>query len=254
MSIDLLSLMTAIFIGGVSGYVGSLMVTKRMALAGDVLSHVALPGIGLAVIYGFNVSLGALASLIFGVFLIWTLGLRTGLPSETLIGVIFVISLAVGFLITPETEILEALFGDISKVYVSDAVAAIVVSVLIFLLVRKIYPKMMLAYVSEDLALVNNVKIQKYNLIYFLAIAAVIAFGIKVAGSLLMSALIIIPAAASRNISRSMLQYSYAAMFLGAASAAAGVLLAGIISWPVGPVVILVNAVIFSFSLFFRRQ
>ena len=112
---------------------------------------------------------------------------------------------------------------------------------------------MMLAYVSEDLALANNVKIQKYNLIYFLAIAAIIAFGIKVAGSLLMSALIIIPAAASKNISRSMLSYSYLAMFIGAVSAAMGVLLAEAIGWPVGPVVILVNAVIFGFTLFFKR-
>ena len=253
MSINLLSLLTTVFIGGVSGYVGSLMVTKKMALAGDVLSHVALPGVGLAVIYGINVSLGALTSLILGVFLIWAMELRTGLPSETLVGIVFVLSLAVGFLITPETEILEALFGNISKIYVSDAVAAIVVSVLIFLLIRKIYPKMMLAYVSEDLALANNVKIQKYNLIYFLAIAVIIAFGIKVAGSLLMSALIIIPAAASKNISRSMLEYSYLAMFIGAVSAALGVLLSEIISWPVGPVVILVNAVIFGGSLIFKR-
>ncbi|MEK9183820.1 MAG: metal ABC transporter permease [Patescibacteria group bacterium] len=253
MSTNLLSLLTAVFIGGVGGYVGSLMVTKRMALAGDVLSHVALPGVGLAVIYGINISLGALASLVLGVFLVWVLELRTGLPAETLVGIVFILSLAIGFLITPETEILEALFGNISKVYTSDAIAAIVVSVLIFLLIRKIYPKMMLAYVSEDLALVNNVKIQKYNLIYFLAIAAVIAFGIKVAGSLLMSALIIIPAAASRNISRSMLGYSYLAMFIGAASAAMGVLLAEVIGWPVGPVVILVNAVIFGFTLLFKR-
>ena len=253
MSINLLSLLTAIFIGGVGGYVGSLMVTKRMALAGDVLSHIALPGIGLALLYGVNISLGALASLFLGVLVIWTLELRTGLPAETLVGVVFVLSLAVGILITPDTEILEALFGDISKVYLSDTIVAIAAGILVFLVMRKIYPKMMLAYVSEDLALANGVKIQKYNLIYFLAIAAIIAFGIKVAGSLLMSALIIIPAAASRNISRSMAQYSYLAMFIGAVSAAGGVWLSETIGWPVGPVIILINAVIFGITLLFKR-
>ena len=253
MSINLLSLLTAIFIGGVGGYVGSLMVTKRMALAGDVLSHIALPGIGLALLYGVNISLGALASLFLGVLVIWTLELRTGLPAETLVGVVFVLSMAVGILITPDTEILEALFGDISKVYLSDTIVAIAAGLLVFLVMRKIYPKMMLAYVSEDLALANGVKIQKYNLIYFLAIAAIIAFGIKVAGSLLMSALIIIPAAASRNISRSMAQYSYLAMFIGAVSAAGGVWLSETIGWPVGPVIILINAVVFGITLLFKR-
>lgn len=253
MNINLLSLLTAIFIGGVGGYVGSLMVTKRMALAGDVLSHIALPGIGLALLYGINISLGALVSLFFGVFVIWTLGLRTGLPAETLVGIVFVLSLSVGVLITPDTEILEALFGDISKVYVSDTVVSVAASILIFLVMKKIYPKMMLAYVSEDLALANGIRIQKYNLIYFLSIAAIIAFGIKVAGSLLMSAFIIIPAASSRNISRSMTQYSYLAMFIGAVCAAGGVLLSETIGWPVGPVVILLNAVIFGVTLILKK-
>ena len=56
------------FIGGAAGYVGSLMATKKMSLVGDVLSHIALPGIGLGLLYGVNVSLGALASLVLGDF------------------------------------------------------------------------------------------------------------------------------------------------------------------------------------------
>lgn len=254
MNIDFLSLLTAVFIGGVGGYIGSLMVTKRMALAGDVLSHVALPGIGLALIYGVNVSLGALASLVLGVFIIWALELRTGLPAETLVGIVFVLSLAAGVLITPNTEILEALFGDISGISAADALAATLVSVAVFFLMRKIYPKIILAYVSEDLAQASGVKIRKYNLIYFLAIAFIVAFGIKIAGSLLMSAIIIIPAAASRNISRSMFQYSYLAMFIGATSAAGGILFSGVVGWPVGPVVVLVNAIIFGATLLLRKQ
>ncbi len=56
---DIYSLITAIFIGGAAGYLGSLMVTKRMALVGDALGHVALPGMGLALLFGLNVSVGA---------------------------------------------------------------------------------------------------------------------------------------------------------------------------------------------------
>lgn len=253
MSIDYFSLITAVFIGGAAGYIGSLMATRKMVLAGDVLSHVALPGIGLAFLYGINMSLGALASLLLGTIIVWALGLRTKMATETLVGVVFVVSLAVGLLITPDEEIIHALFGNISSIYLPDAAAAIVVSILVFLLIKRIYPKMMLAYVSEDLALSGGIKIWKYDLLYLLGAAAIIAFGVKVAGTLLTSALIIMPAATSRNFSRSMFQYSYSAMLIGAATAGFGVILAGIIGWPVGPVIILVNALIFGWSLLLKK-
>ena len=83
----LFSLMTGIFIGGVAGYLGSLMITKRMALVGDALGHVALPGVALALIYGFSVSLGAFPILLLGIILIWLFEMRTKLPMEALTGV-----------------------------------------------------------------------------------------------------------------------------------------------------------------------
>src|SRR3990172_4537054 len=177
-----ISLITAIFIGGAAGYVGSLMATKKMSLVGDVLSHVALPGIGLGLLYGINISLGALASLILGIVLIWILSLRTELSMESLVGVVFVLSLAVGFLITPQEELFDALFGNISAVAMSDAVVAVFISLVVFIAARMIYSKMMLAYVSEDLALASGVKINKYNLIYLFLIAAGAGFGIKNGG------------------------------------------------------------------------
>lgn len=249
----LISLITAGFIGAVAGYVGSLMATKKMSLVGDVLSHVALPGIGLGLIYGVNISLGALASLSFGILLIWWLGIKTELTLESLVGVVFVLSLAVGFFVTPEEELLHALFGDISAVNIYDAIAAIFVSVIVFLAAKKIYPKMMLAYVSEDLALAGGINVKKYNLIYLFLIAATVAFGIKLGGSLLTSALIIIPAAASRNVVRSMFGYSYLSMAIGALISVAGVFLSVYAKWPAGPAIILLAVFVFGATLFAKR-
>lgn len=256
-----ISLITAIFIGGAAGYVGSLMATKKMSLVGDVLSHVALPGIGLGLLYGVNVSLGALASLILGILLIWWLSLKTELPMESLVGVVFVLSLAVGFLITPEEELLHALFGNISAVALPDAAVAVFISVIVFIAARKIYSKMMLACVSEDLALASGVKINKYNLVYLFLIAAVVAFGIKVGGTLLTSALIIIPAAAARNVSRNMRQYSYLSIIVGVASAVGGFAafpyLAerfGLSAAAIGPIIIMASIAFFAVSILFKNR
>ena len=97
------------------------------------MSHIALPGIGLGLLYGVNVSLGALASLVLGILLIWWLSLKTDLSMESLVGVVFVLSMAVGFLIIPEEELLHSLFGNISAVALPDAVTAVFVSVIVFL-------------------------------------------------------------------------------------------------------------------------
>src|SRR4030043_1852867 len=80
----LLSLGVGIFIGGAAGYLGSLMLSKRMALVAGPLGHLTLPGIALALIYGFDVSLGAFPFVIFGIVLIWLFEMRKKLPMEVL--------------------------------------------------------------------------------------------------------------------------------------------------------------------------
>src|ERR1035437_3065325 len=77
-----------------AGLVGSLAVMRRMALASDALSHVALPGVALAILLRWNPLLGGLAALVLGTLLVWALESRTRIPTEAVIGVIFSVALA----------------------------------------------------------------------------------------------------------------------------------------------------------------
>src|SRR3989344_4429676 len=115
-SLFLLQLAISGIIGIGAGYVGSFMILRRMALVGDALSHVALPGIALALIFHFNPFVGAFTALFIAVVGIWILERKTSLPSETLVGIFFTTALALGILLTPEPELLEALFGNINNV------------------------------------------------------------------------------------------------------------------------------------------
>jgi len=256
--IDWPILITAIFTGAATGYLGSLMITKKMSLVGDALGHLALPGIGLALVWGQNITWGALAFLFVGVILIWLLETRTHLSTETLVGVTFVLSLAVGFLITPEPELLEALIGDISRVRQFDAWVAGFLSVVILAVAYKIYSKLMLSFLSEDLASSVGVNVKKYNLFYLLIIAIAVALGIKVVGSLLVGAMLIVPAAAARNLSHNMSQYALGSAAIGVLSCILGVFIsffmkAGLLGYyvnlPVGPVIILASIFFFAISL-----
>lgn len=254
-SIDLLiSLIVAVFVGGASAYLGSIMVLKRMALVGDALSHVALPGIGIALTYEINPFLGAFTALALAVLIIWQIEKKTSIPTEAIVGLMFAVALAIGILVTPEPELLEALFGDISKVQSGDAVFAVIASMLVFLAMHFMRRKLVLGILSSDFAKAQGIKVNLLNLAFLGLVALIVALGVKVVGTLLMGSLVIIPAVAAKNFARSFSWYGLISLALGAFSAVVGVWLATLWSLPPGPIVVLASAAIFLVSLLFRKR
>ena len=249
----LLSLIAGIFIGGVAGYLGTLMLSKRMALVAGPLGHLTLPGIALALIYGFDVSLGAFPFVILGVILIWFFETRTKLPMEALTAIVFASGVAVAFLFLPIAEAETALIGDISKVGFWDTLTVSFLCLFLFMVIKKIYSKMILINVSEDLAIAEGVNVKKYNLLYLLSIAIVVALGVKVVGGLLTAALVAIPAATARNLSKNLFQFSLLGMLFGIISFLFGIFLFKITGFPAGPLIILVSTFFFLISLIFKK-
>ena len=249
----LLQLITGSVIGLGAGYVGSFMVLRRMSLVGDALSHVALPGIAIALLFNFNPFFGAFATLLLAIFGIWFLEKKTELPSETLVGVFFTLSLALGLLLTPEPELLEALFGNISQTTKLDLVIVLFAVITIFLVMRKISDNLMLGIISKELAQALKIPVNKINFIFLFLVAVVVALGLKVVGTLLMGALVIIPAAAAKNASVNLSQYTRLAILFGAISAAAGLLIANYLGITPGPTIVLTAGVIFLGTLIFKK-
>ncbi len=250
----ILSLLVGIFIGGAAGYLGSLMVSKRMALVGGALGHLTLPGIALALIYGFDVSLGALPLVVLGIILIWLFEIRTKLPMEALTAVVFALGVAVAFLILPSEKTVTALIGDISQVELYGAIISIILAITVFFVIRRIFSKMVLSGISEDLARVQGVNVKKYNFIFLISIAVLVALGVKIVGGLLTAALIAIPACAARNVSRNLFQYSYGALIIGAVSCIFGILLSRLTGFSVGPLIILTATFFFLISLIWQKK
>ena len=248
-----MSLGVGIFIGGAAGYLGSLMLSKRMALVAGPLGHLTLPGIALALIYGFDVSLGAFPFVILGIVLIWLFEMRTKLPMEALTAIVFASGVALAFLFLPVEQAQTALVGDISRVRLGETVASILVSFFLLLAVRKIYSSIVLINISEELAKSEKINVKKYNLIYLAAIAIIVALGVKIVGGLLTAALVAIPASSARNLGRNLNQYAYGAMTIGVISTALGIILFQASRFPAGPLIILASAGIFLISTAFRK-
>jgi ABC-type Mn2+/Zn2+ transport system permease subunit len=248
-----LSLITGVFIGGVAGYLGSLMVSKRMGLVAGPLGHLTLPGIALALLYNFDVSLGALPFVVLGAILIWFLEIKTHLPAESLTAVVFATGVAIAFLLLPSETLETALIGDIAQVGFWGAIASLIASLVLFLILRKIYTKVIFSSISKDLAKVEGIDVRKYNFIYLTCIAIVVALGVKMVGGLLTAALVAIPACVSRNLSKNLLQYSYGAMMIGSLSCVLGILFYKFTGFPAGPLIILTSSFFFLISIIFKR-
>jgi ABC-type Mn2+/Zn2+ transport system permease subunit len=247
-------LLVGAIVGAASGFLGSFMVLKRMSLVGDALSHVALPGIAIAIMLGIDPMLGALAILTVAVIGIWYLGERSDVYPEALVGVFFTTSLAIGILITPEPELFESLFGNIENVGYVDGAMAIVGALVIFLVTLKISKQLILGIISEDLARSQAVNMPIVNLIYLLLVGLVVALGVKFVGTILTGALVIIPAAAAKNLARSIKGYHLTASLIGVTSAVAGILVAKYFGISSGPPVVLTSTVFFIVSYIFRRD
>lgn len=241
------SLIVGAAVGLAAGYLGSIMVLEKMALVGDALSHVALPGLALGVLYNFNPLLGGFIFLFVSAVLVWHVGRVTQLSFETLVGAAFTLALAIGILLFGDNlDALEAaLFGDIAQVGLISAVVAVFISFVVIVLTRLIYHRIVLGLISEELAVSRGIKIGRINLLYLLLVSLTVAVGIQITGTLLVGFLVVTPAAAARTISGNLSRYLKLSALFGAISAISGILLSSYLNTLPGPLVVISGVVIF---------
>lgn len=248
-----LNLVSGAFIAGSAAYLGTLMLSRRMAVVAGPLGHLALPGAALALVYGFSISLCAFPFVVAGILLIWALEIRTKLQMEALTAIVFATGVAIAFLFLPIERAEAALIGDISRVGLYETIAAVILSLAVVIAVNRCYPQIVLISVHEDLAKTEGVNVRLYNLIYLLAIAIIVALGVNLVGGLMTAALVAIPAASARNVSRTLGQYGLASGAFGIISAVIGILSSALTGLPAGPLVIVTSAFIFATTVPFAK-
>ncbi len=250
----LLSLILSIFVGVATGYLGSLMVLEKMALVGDALSHVALPGLAIGITFNFNPYLGAFTFLFATAVIIWQIQRTTKISFEALVGAMFTLALALGILLYGDNlDALEAaLFGDISEVTLLSTGIAAVVCIGAIIVTKLIYNRLVLAMISEDLAVSKGINVAATNLLYLFLVSVVVAIGIQIVGTLLVGFLVIVPAIAAKTLSAHMKRYALLSAVFGATASFVGVLVWSLNNFGIpfpGPIVVFVGIIIFAVSL-----
>jgi ABC-type Mn2+/Zn2+ transport system permease subunit len=250
MTIETLILSAAM--AAAAGLLGCFAVMRRMALAGDALSHVALPGIGVALALHVHPVFGATAMLFLGAWIVWAIEDRSRLATETIIGVIFSAALAVGSLVTSGEDLIEALFGGAGTPSRLETVFGLVAAAVVAMFVWSRKNALVITLVSPDIALTEGINIRRLNLLYLEMFALTVALGLRYLGVLLMGSLIIIPAATAKRLSSSLNQMLANAVIIAVAVTIAGSAIAAALHRATGPLIVSLAAA--GFFLSFLRD
>lgn len=242
----------------VSGPLGAFVVWRRMAYFGDTLAHSALLGVALGFLLEVNVNLAVILVCVGLAMLLVVLQQQHRLASDTLLGILSHSALSLGlivlaFLETLRLDLMGYLFGDILAVTWVDiywiwggGLVALIALVLI-------WRPLLAITVHEELARVEGVPVAATRLIFMLLIALVIAVAMKVVGILLITSLLIIPAATARRFASTPEQMALLAALVGCFAVGGG--LWGSLQWdlPAGPAVVVAAALLFFIASSWRR-
>jgi zinc transport system permease protein len=236
-----------------TGPLGSFVVWRRMAYFGDATSHAAILGVALALALNLPVAAGTLMVALAMAVTVSTLAAR-GWAMDTTLGVLAHSALAFGlvavsFLPGVRTDLTALLFGDILAVSRADVGmvwggAAIVLGLLIWR-----WQALLTTTLSEDLAHAAGLNPDRERLVLTVALAIVVAVAIKIVGALLIAAMLIIPAATARGLTRSPETMAALAAVIGAGSTLGGLGMSLQLDTPAGPSIITIAALAFTASV-----
>ena len=253
------ALLAGLALALVAGPLGSFVVWRRMAYFGDTLAHAALLGVAVGLLLDVSPTLGVTVGCVLLAVLLVTLQQRQPLAADTLLGILAPSTLSLGLVVLSfnrevRIDLLGYLFGDLLAVGPSDLLWIVAGSALVLACLLALWRQLLAVTVHEELAQVEGLPVAGLRLALVLLIALVIAVAMKIVGVLLITSLLIIPAAAAQRHSRTPEQMAIGASLLGMLAAGGGLSLSWFEDTPAGPSIVVCAASLFLLSLALPRR
>ncbi len=248
------AILAGIGVALVAGPLGCFIVWRRLAYFGDTLSHAALLGVALAFLFEVNITLA-----VFGVSACVSIALlllqkRATLSADALLGLLAHSALALGLVVLAfmtwiRIDLMGFLFGDILAVSKTDIAIIWLGGAVVLAILAGIWRPLFAATVNLELAEAEGMNPERANIIFMLLMAAVIAISMKIVGVLLITAMLIIPAATARRFASGPEQMALLAAVVGVVAVIGG--LFGSLEWdtPAGPSIVVAALGLFMISI-----
>ena len=240
-----------------SAPLGCFVVWRRMAYFGDATAHAAILGVALSLAFSMSIFVGTVVIALLMALVVSALS-EKGYAMDTLLGVLAHSALAFGlvavsFLSGIRIDLMAYLFGDILAVSRGDLSVIWGGAFLVVAMIGWRWSALLTSTLNADLAYANGINPKREQLVLTIALAITVAVARKVVGVLLIAAMLIIPAAAARPLSRTPEGMAIAAGFIGTLSTIIGLWAAYVLDTPAGPSIVCVTAITFIFTSFLRR-
>lgn len=253
------ALLALIIIAPLFGIIGTMIVNNKMSFFSDALGHSALAGIAIGTAIGisnYSVSM-IIFGIIFALLLNYIKNKKTA-STDTIISVFSSSAVAIGLMLMSKyggiNKYSQYLVGDILSITVQEIIMLFVILVLTIGIWFKLCNKLVVVSTNPVLAKSKGINATLIENIFGILIAVIVMLTIKWVGILLINALLILPAAASRNISSNMRQYTLYAIFISLFSGVFGLILSFVFEIATGPAIVVISAIIFFATFVFRKK
>jgi zinc transport system permease protein len=237
--------------------VGTFVVLRGMSLLGDSLAHASFGGVALGVLLGIAPFYLALVVAVIGGIVIHTLEHRRVLRGDTALGIVFATGLGVGVIVVSaaggfNVNLLSFLFGSILAVTWADVILYAVLAGAIVGMIVALYKEYLFLTFDAETAGASGLPIHALDILFTTLTAVAVVVSIKIVGVLLVSALLVLPAATSQHVGRSFRQSLLLAVVLAMVSTSTGILLSFLTNWPPGGSIVMVGLALFIATLLGR--
>lgn len=234
----------------IAGPLGCFVVWRRMAYFGDTLSHSALLGVSLGFLFDINVTVAVCFLCVAVALCLVFLQRQRFIANDTLLGILAHSALALGLIVvslmeTVRVNLMAYLFGDLLSIGYRDLIWIYSGGIVVLLLLSRYWDSLLSITINEELAEVEGIPTTRMRVLLMLMIAVVIAVAMKIVGILLITAMLIIPAASARRLSKTPEMMAALASVFGCTSVLMGILFSALFDTPVGPSVVVGSAMLF---------
>lgn len=246
-------------IGPLFGIIGTMIVENKMSFFSDALGHSALAGIAIGTLIGisnYSVSM-IIFGIVFAILLNYIKNKKTA-STDTIISVFSSFAVAVGLIILSKvggiSKYTEYLVGDILSVTLNEVLMLFGILIITFVVWIKLCNMLVLTSTNQTLAKSRGVNVRVIENIFGILIAVIVMLTVKWVGILLINALLILPAAASRNISANIREYTLYSVLISLVSGLFGLVISYMFSFATGPTIVVISAIIYFVTFIFRKK
>lgn len=241
------------------GILGTMIVNNKMAFFSDALGHSALTGVAIGVIFGMSETTFSMIiyAAIFALLMNSIKRKRT-LSTDTIISVFASFSMAIGLVILSIggnfSQYSSLLVGDVLSISKREIIYLLITFVITLVFWLLCFNKLHAMSVNETLARSKNVKTKLLDNLFVVLIAIIVMLSIKWIGILIINALLILPAASSRNIASNVREYHLFSVIISVFSGIVGLILSYYINTATGPTIVIIASVFFFLTYLLKRS